>query len=125
ERGGGGVMALEIGRFDVEIQSHSLRTIGDKDAASIVFKTAGGEEGRALIFLTERSMGIARRSLKLCGLDLDKCSLADLQINQTLLAGNHVWVLIEEWNGKMRAQIDTNGAPEEARIKQLDKMLKD
>ena len=57
---------LEIGVCTGTITSHSLRVIGDKDAVSVNCNTDYGATCQALIFLTDKSMGIARQQLKAC-----------------------------------------------------------
>lgn len=117
-------MALEIGRHEVRITSNSIGTFGDKDAVVLQFETASGDEGRVLIFLTPKAMGIARASLKLAGFDCDTQSLTELLTNPELLTDKMIPVLVEDWNGKMRAQIALRSAPEVKTVNRYQDMLR-
>lgn len=114
---------LSVGKFDAEIVCHTIRAIGEKEAVSITVRI-GEDETEAMIWMTEKSMGIARQSLKLCGFHPDAMSLCDLEDNPTLLAGKHVVVLVEPYNGRMKASILLNPTPPKARMKELDAALK-
>lgn len=117
-------MPLTQGCHFVEILSHDIRNIGDKEAVVLVALLPDGDTTDVLIFLTEKSMGIARRSLRLCGFDPDKQSLSDLTDNPELLKGRKVSILAEEWNGKIRANIMLNPEPTKKRVHALDSMLR-
>lgn len=118
-------MALRIGKHAATIVTHSLRNIGDKEAVSFMCRTEGDDDQfEVLIWLTEKAMGIARASLKLCGFSVDDADLWDLQGNQTLLAGNRINVLAEEWNGRMRAQILLQSEPTQKRAKEIQTQLR-
>lgn len=95
----------EIGRHTVTIVSHDLTTLGDKPAVKMFVTYPDGEDGDIAIWLSEKSMGIARKSLKLCGFDPDKEDFGILADKQEHLKGRKVDVVVEEYNGKMRAQI--------------------
>lgn len=55
------------------------------------------------IYLTDKSMGIARRNLRLIGFDIDKRELFDLKQNATLCAGHTVSVDVfqDEYKGRV------------------------
>lgn len=95
----------EIGRHTVEIQSHDIATLGSTPAVKLFVLYPDGEDGEVVIWLSEKSMGIARKSLKLCGFDPDTTDFGTLADVQEYLKGRKVDVICEEWNGKVRAQI--------------------
>ena len=95
----------EIGRHTVTIQSHDLATLGGTPAAKMFVTYPDGEEGEVVIWFSDKSMGIARKSLKLCGFDPDSESFGIIADVQDHLKGHKVDVIVEEWNGKIRAQI--------------------
>lgn len=116
-------MALEIGKFEAEIRANTVQTIGDKEAVKL-YCDVGDVQTDVMIWISDKSYGIARRSLQLCGFDIDKTSLAELIRNPKLLAGRKVTVLCEEYNGKVRAGIWLNPEPSAKRIAALDKALR-
>jgi hypothetical protein len=97
---------LELGPTKGRILSHRTKMLGDKIAVSIQCETPSGEKCEALIFLTEKAMNMARRSLKVCGFDVDAHLLEEIDTNPTLLAGNLVPLMVDEWNGKIQVKID-------------------
>lgn len=115
---------LTIGKHNVKIISHTVRGIGDKDAVSIQAQMDDGETLDVLVWLTNKSMGIARRALGLCGFDCDKQSICDLADNPRLLAGRRVDILVEEYNGKLRGQILLDPATPQAKMRQFDAELR-
>jgi len=104
-------VALEIGTCKAKILNHSLAVIGDKMAVRINVETEHGDETDLLVFITDKSMGIARAQLKLCGFDVDTTLLEKLDADSRLLAGTEIPILIEPWNGKLRAGILLNPKP--------------
>lgn len=116
-------MALEIGKYEAEIRANTVQTFGDKEAVKLYCDVAG-EQADVMIWISDKSYGIARRSLSLCGFDIDKDSLGELIRNPKLLAGRKVAVLVEEYNGKTRAGIWLNPEPPAKRIAALDKALR-
>lgn len=115
---------LSLGRAKYKITYNELRTISGKDVVVIGFNDQDGEPGEALIWMSDKSMGIARQSLKLCGFDCDKESLVVLAENAERLAGNEVDLMVEEYNGKIRAQVALNSAPSKKRLDELTSMLR-
>ena len=117
-------MGLEVGqRVEAEIIGNGIRTLGDKDAISIKFE-AEGETGESLIFLTPKSMGIARAKLKLCGFNADTESLAVLVENPTRLAGRKIPIEVDEYKGRMQFVIPMSDAPSKKRVAELDAQMK-
>ena len=119
------MLELEIGVCTGEIKSHSLRVIGDKDAVSVQVETEYGAQTQVLIFLTDKSMGIARTQLKACGFDVDKYDIDALDDDQTMLAGNKIPLIIEEYNGKIRAGINLNRSVDKDKRPSITKKLRD
>lgn len=117
-------MALEIGSYKVQITSNTVGTFGDKDAVVLNFETAAGDSGRVLIYLTPKAMNIARASLKIAGFDVDSSDITELIDKPDLLQGNEIPVLVEEYNGKVRAQIVLNSRPEKAKLSRLTDALR-
>jgi len=115
---------LNQGKYNVAILEHTVRGVGDKDAVALQVQTDEGDNLEVLVWLTSKSMGIARRALALCGFDCDKESLCDLADNRRLLAGKRVDILIEEWNGKLRGQILLNPATPKGKMRQFDLELR-
>jgi hypothetical protein len=109
---------LELGPTEGTIVSHRSKMLGDKPGIAILCDV-GGESAEAVIFLSDKAMGIARRALKQCGFDVDAQPLSMLDSNPTLLAGKKVALLVDEWNGKTQVKIDVDSR---ASTKMLDAM---
>ena len=95
----------EIGRHTVTIQSHDITTLADKPVVKVFVKYPDGEDGEVIIWLSEKAMGIARKSLKLCGFDPDTEDFGILADVQEHLKGRKIDIIAEDYNGKIRAQI--------------------
>jgi len=116
-------MPLEAGqRTSGVIVGNTIRTLGDKDAIAIKFE-ADGQTEEALIFLTPKSMGIARAQLRVCGFNPDE-GLVELIKNPTRLAGRQIPIEVEEYNNRLQFRIPTASAPNASRIAELDKAIK-
>ena len=100
----------DIGPHDVDVESNSVYV---KDGSDIVihvrFKFSDGEIGDKDLYPTksEKSLQIARKSLKIMGFDIDKRLVDELQDNPKLLAGQKVRVVVEEheYNGNVTNRI--------------------
>jgi len=114
---------LTIGKHEAEILDHTIREIGDKDAVSLQCQI-GDEITEVLIWLTEKSMGIARRQLDLCGFDVDTNFLTRLIAEPTLLAGKRISVIVEEYKGKLRAAILLDPTPSKKRLAEMTAQLR-
>lgn len=114
---------LDLGPIEGVITSHRSRMLGDKLAIGIKCD-AGGESVEALIFITEKAMGMARRALKLCGFDCDKHDLVLLDLQPGLLAGNKVPLLIDEFNGKQQVKIDIDQRAEKSLLARATSALR-
>jgi hypothetical protein len=115
---------LTIGKHQATIREHRLSEIGGKEVVRIDCVTEAGDETQVLIWFTEKSMGIARHQLRLCGYDIDKRGLEDLHTEPQLLAGHIIPILVEDWKGQLRAQIQTNSEPSKKRMKELTAQLR-
>lgn len=114
----------EIGRHHVRITSNALVTLGDKNAIRINFEYPDGEAGDTVIFLTEKSAGIARASLKACGFDPDAEDLAVLEQDEVHLANREVDILVEPYNGKLQAKILLRTSPPSGEVKKMQDLLR-
>ena len=117
-------MPLTIGKHEVTILSHDVRYIGEKEAVSVLVLLPDGDTENVLIFLTEKSMGIARRALRLCGFDPGPQKIRDLVDNPELLKGRRITILAEERNGKVWASVLLNSTPTVNRMAQIDSALR-
>jgi hypothetical protein len=118
-------MALEIGRTTATIEGNAILMRGDKETVSLILTTASGDSIRATVWLTPKAMGMARGQLKVCGYDVDKQSLCELDADPNLLAGKTIPIEIEEYAGTLQAKVCTSEAPSNKRMKELDKALRD
>src|SRR4051812_14698007 len=90
-----------LGDHEVAVESHGL-TDKDGDGSNIVinlrFKFKDGEVGNKDLypFASEKSLQIARKSLKAIGFDIDTRDIGELQENQTLLKGVRAILVVEE-----------------------------
>jgi hypothetical protein len=119
-------MAWEIGwTGKCKIVRNGIETIGDKDAVKIYVEHPDtGDTGSALIFMTAKSMGMARAALKACGFDPDLTSLAVLVTDEEHLAGREVPIFVDEYNGKVQLRIETRRVPTPSMVKTYDALLK-
>lgn len=75
---------------------------------NILFELDGGaDQIGANVWLTDKAMGIARKSLKAIGFDVDKQNVLALDENPTLLAGNKCELDIrpETYNGETSLKV--------------------
>lgn len=117
------VAELELGPHKGVIVAHRSKMIGDK-LAIVVRCDVNGETADATIYMTEKALGMSRRALKVCGFDIDKNDLSMLDIKPTLLAGNPVPLMVDEWNGKTQIKIDIDGRAEKAALEAMTKQLR-
>lgn len=104
---------IELGPCKGTIVSHRTRMIGDKLVISLTCDV-GQEQCEAVIWVTDKAMGMARRALKVCGFDIDQHTLDLLDARPTMLAGKEVPLLVEEYNGKQTVRIDIDQRAEKA-----------
>jgi|SRR3990172_3183232 len=117
-------MALEVGRHKVEILENSLSTVNGKPVVRLLIQTQQEDFAEVLIWMTEKSMGIARASLKICGFDCDAEDLAVLDSDPTRLRGKMIEIFAEDRQGTIRAQIALNQKPDAGTIASLTKQLR-
>lgn len=119
-------MGVEIGRtYQGLILRNGIKTLGPNEAVEIIIEIPDeGEEGTALIFLTEKSMPIARQQLRICGFDPDAMDLQLLMENPRLLAGKPIPVEIEEYKNRAQWRIPTSSAPNKKRVSVLAQQLR-
>ena len=116
---------MEIGRHTVLIKSNTIKEVAGKPVVSLGIEFKGDEqESECLIWLTEKSMGIARKQLKLCGFDPDKTEFSVLVDEPEYLAGHSVDVVVEDRNGTMRASIPLSAAVPKKEIDRLQGLLR-
>ena len=114
---------IELGPTKGTIVSHRSRMIGDKLTISLTCKV-GEEHCEALIWITDKSMGMARRALKLCGFDIDQHTLDLLDARPTMLANKVVPLMVDEYNGKQRVSIDLDQRAEKGTMDAVTKKLR-
>jgi len=110
---------LNVGPCKATILRSSLRTVNDKVVVALSCITDYEEPCEVLIYLTERSMGIARAQLRTCGFDVDLYDLERLDDNPSPIATHVVPLFVEEFGGKLRAQIEIPRKPPKGLVRQL------
>jgi len=115
---------IDVGQNMAVIQSNTLTQLAGKEAVRLTC-TVGDDEIDVLIWLTEAAAGIARTCLKTCGFRVDEQSLSDLIDKPDLLKGREIPILVEEWNGRLQAQIVLNATPTKKRVLEIEKTLRD
>ena len=117
-------MPLPLGSYEAEIVENSVREFGTKSAVVLLVTTDSGANGEVLIFLTDKSMGMARASLKRCGFDCDTRDLEELANDQKALAHMRIPLKVEIYNGRPSAKIDLSGPPAKTELKRLTEALR-
>lgn len=87
---------MEAGKQVGTVIEHRVDASGDKWYVYIKFECAGGDTIPARIYLTDAAMGIARKSLKAIGFDIDAKPLEDIDGEPYILNGNKAELDIEE-----------------------------
>lgn len=98
---------MNLGRQKAEIISTKLRcTQRGTDFVSISVMV-GDEQGEISVWLTHKSMGMARAQLAICGFDIEKQGLEVLEEQPELLRGKVIPVDVEDetYNGKTTRKI--------------------
>lgn len=120
---------MNIGRQKAEIISTKLKcTQKGTDYVSISVMV-GDEQGEIAVWLTHRSMGMARAQLAVCGFDIEKHGLEALEDQPELLRGTIIPVDVDDetFNGKTTRKINIamKDKPDPVRIAKLtDEMRK-
>lgn len=105
---------MQNGPQRVSIVSHSTGNVNGKFVVRIRVLTKDGEAAEVTIFCTEKSMGMARASLKVCGFDIDTHPVQALDVSPPMLGGNEIPIIVEDYNGKPRCSIDLNQRAEKS-----------
>ena len=103
-------MALSTGVYEVEILSHQIEKIADKPVIRFICTTGEGDGIDFLVWLTDKAMGMARASLRKCGFDPDQ-NITRLDAEPLLLRGKRVSIIVEDVNGRLRANLQINVKP--------------
>ena len=107
---------IQAGRWTATVVKHWIDQTGNGSAFVAVKLALEGDDAiTGKIWLTEKSMGMARGQLKSLGFDVDKQSLEDLDTNQELLKGKTVEIEIEEneYQGKTTMQVRSIRVPKD------------
>ena len=115
---------MEIGRHTVTIVEGNIITVNDKPVCSVRVTFSDGEEADSFIFMTEKSMGMARAQLKVCGFDPDVTGVDALVDNPGLIAGKVIDVVVEDYNGRLQVKIPTRSTPPKSTLDRLTKGLR-
>lgn len=75
---------------------------------NIKFALPSGDAVYSKVYITEKSAALARIRLKMCGIDLDACELADIEAFPNAFDGNEVDLDIyeEDYKGKPQMRVD-------------------
>jgi hypothetical protein len=118
-------MALTQGLHEATICSHSLRNVAGREVVSLMCARDGDDEQfEVLIWMTEKSMGIARHQLKICGFPVDDRDLEELHAQPEMLAGRQITILAEDYKGRMTARVHLLDTPTKQRMKELQTQLR-
>lgn len=87
---------MQEGTFRGKVVQHYLSSSATKGTPCVIvtFEVDGNETIDAQIWLTDAAMGMARKSLKACGFDVDKLSVSELDSNPTLLVGHEAEIVV-------------------------------
>lgn len=111
---------------EATIESHHYDERGQNDTPCIVLHTAVMDERVSVtIWMTEKSMNIAKKQLKECGFDAQAHSIMELDENRHLLAGNKVEIEIEVNGNYVNGKIPLGSAKlEKSTASKLDALLR-
>lgn len=120
---------MNIGRQNAEIISTKLKCTQKGTDYVAISVMVGDEQGEISVWLTHRSMGMARAQLAICGFDIEKHGLEALENQPELLRGTVIPVDVDDetYNGKTtrKIQIAMKDKPDPVRIAKLtDEMRK-
>jgi len=119
-------MEMPIGKNTVLITSNTVTEIAGKDVVKLTCESTdhAADPIDVIIWLTDKSMGIARAQLKLCGFDIDAEEFETLVAEPSKLKGTEIPILVEDWNGQLRASIMLNPTPSKKRLQELQTGLR-
>jgi hypothetical protein len=116
---------LKLGPCIGTIYSHKLREVAGKTVVDFDVETDYGAQCDVLVWITQKSLGIARAQLKVAGFDIDEHELSLIDESPAHCAGKKIPLVVESYNGKLRAQIDVHGAkPDKDSLSQLTLALR-
>lgn len=117
-------MALTMGVHEVEILTHGLEKLGDKPCIRFSCVTVEDDPVDFMVWLTDAAMNMARASLKMCGFDVDKFNITVLDTDPTMLRGKRVTVIVEDFNGRLRANLKLNTKPNKKELLSIQGKLR-
>lgn len=96
-----------LGNFIGTIQENSIRSAGTGTEYVLLSVVIEGAMWPVQIWMSEKSAGIAKGQLKVCGFNVDEESLAVLDDNPKYLNGRQIPVEIyeEEYKGKLQTKV--------------------
>ena len=116
---------MKYGRQKMLISETSFREASTGNPGVVMHGTVGDESMEAVIWITEKSVGMAHKALKNCGFDSDAQDLSELQANPALLRGKDVEVLVsDEPPYGLKVEIMLNSPLSEAKLKSANTLLK-
>lgn len=117
-------MPLPVGVHEVEILSHQIEKLADKPVIRFICGDLEGKDSvDFLVWLTPKAMGMARAALRRCGFDPDE-NITKLDSDPMLLRGKRVSVLVEDVNGRLRANLQINVKPTRAELVDVQAKLR-
>jgi hypothetical protein len=99
---------MELGKQIATVDGVEIKYNADDVPYFVVgFRAADGERMAGYLYTSDKAIGIARKSMKAIGFDIDTRDLNELCDNPKLLDGNEaeIDVVEEEYKGKIRTKI--------------------
>lgn len=120
---------IQIGQQIATVVEHMLQTHERTGNlyVFVIFELDGGDRIPGEIWLTEKSMNMARKSLKAIGFDVDSRNIGELDLDHALLNGQKCQVDIQEEVFKNEARLKVkwiNPLPKPKSQTQLDTITK-
>ena len=122
-------MSIAPGTYTGRIVDHWFDKSSKKNTPGLWVKIAiAGEwedevELTGTIWLSENAMGMARKSLRACGLDLDKFKIWDLA-DKVSLVGNQCSVTLEEEEYKGRTTVKITGFGSQRQLPTMQELVR-
>lgn len=95
---------LALGEYDATVDRTEIVALGQRGTPAVrVYLVAGGESIDTVIWISEKSMGIARQALKAIGFDPDQSELSVLDDEPEFLRGQvcRVAIIEDDYGGKL------------------------
>jgi len=119
---------MNLGRHNAKILKNDVRAAGTGTEFVYLLLEVDGEKIAANIWMSKKSVNMAKVQLRACGFDTASESVLSLKENPNHLTGKIVSIDVEEeeYRGEMRvkARIVTTNVTKK-RITQIDEMLKE